>query len=79
MRLTVQLFASAREALGGDVQVEVPEPATASHVLAALARFEPIRELVPRSRLAVGRSFARPETEVLAGAEVALIPPVSGG
>lgn len=81
MRVTVLLFAGPREALGKrSVHVDVQEPATAGDVVAALVAAHPI--LAPwqgRAVLAVDRAVSRPQDPVRAGAEVAFLPPVSGG
>lgn len=81
MKVDVLLFAGPREALGARrVAVEVQEPATAEDVVAALVAAHPA--LAPwkgRAVLAVDRAVARPTDPVRAGAEVAFLPPVSGG
>ena len=81
MTLRVKLFASAREAARADeVEVSLPDAATAGDVLAALStRADGLGPVALRSRLAVNRAFAREDTPVRAGDEVALIPPVGGG
>jgi molybdopterin synthase catalytic subunit len=72
--ITVRLFAGLRERAGADrVEVELPEDARVSDLLAAM-------DVAPRSCVvAVNREYADEATRVSAGDEVALVPPVSGG
>jgi molybdopterin synthase catalytic subunit len=82
MRLTVLAFASAREAIGaGRIEVELAGASTTVAELGReLRRRHPALEpLWPRLALAVDGTLARAETPVADGAEVALLPPVSGG
>lgn len=77
----VLLFGPAREAAGGSrATVELPEPATAAEILAALGRTHPaLAPLLPRSRVAVNRRYVDVGAPVSPGDEVAVIPPVGGG
>lgn len=77
----VLLFGPAREAAGSDrARVEIPVPATAAEVLAALGRAHPaLVSLIPRSRVAINRRYVDVGTRVTPDDEVALIPPVGGG
>ena len=72
--ITVRLFAGLRERAGADrVQLELPEDARASDVLAAMG-LSPGQCIVALDREYVpGNALVRPDHEV------ALIPPVSGG
>ena len=81
MTLTVQLFARARDLAGHDtLSVEVATGATVAQLRAALAQAcPPLRELLPRCAVAVNEDFADEETRLVVDADVALIPPVSGG
>ena len=81
MKVTVQLFAIARESAGADrVEVELREPATVSALRQRLAAdFPPLRGVLEQSRIAVDGSFADGADMIQPGAEVACIPPVSGG
>jgi molybdopterin converting factor subunit 1 len=80
MRISVRLFAGLRERAGaGSVEIELPEPARARDVLAAMAATA-VGPLEPGQCLvAVNREYAGLEVPVGAHDEVALIPPVSGG
>jgi molybdopterin synthase catalytic subunit/molybdopterin synthase sulfur carrier subunit len=77
----VRLFARARDLAGSDrAEVELPEGATAADLRRALAdRYPALAGLLERSALAVDDEFAEDSLAVTPGAEVALLPPVSGG
>lgn len=81
MRVSVKLFAAARELAGAsEAVVEAPAGATAGDVRRSLAEQRPeLAPLVARSLLAVNAEYAADATPLDAGDEVALIPPVSGG
>ncbi len=80
---TVRLlaFATAADALGrGEMDVEVPAGTTVAELRQLLDREHPrLRDLWPRLAIAVDGRLAGPEAEIPDGAEVALLPPVSGG
>ena len=77
----VQLFAGARESAGvGELSVEIPSGATVAELRRTLANRTPaLLPLLTRSRIAINQEFADDSAIVSDGAEVALIPPVSGG
>ncbi len=81
MKIRIKLFAQARQLAGGpELTVEVPSPATAADVRAALAaQHEALAPLAERSMLAIGTEYARADRPVREDDDVALIPPVSGG
>ncbi len=81
MQVTVHLFARARELAGADtVRVELPDRATAEVLRQRLAAdFPQMVELLPHSALAVNGEFAGPSCTLAPTAEIALLPPVSGG
>ena len=76
-------FAVAREAVGAGEQtfpLEPPVPVTARALLDRLCdAFPPLAPHRGSLRLAVNGAYAEWDQEVVAGDEVALIPPVSGG
>jgi molybdopterin synthase catalytic subunit len=79
--MRVRLFAALRDAFG-EAEVALPDagPLTAGALLDRLAETRPdAAPLLARSRVAVDREFAAPDAELPAGAEIAIIPPVSGG
>lgn len=81
MRVEVLLFAVARQRAGREaVVVDLPEGGTVSALKAALAQAEPaLAPLLPGLLFAVAGEYATDDTPVPPGAEVAAIPPVSGG
>jgi molybdopterin converting factor subunit 1 len=81
MRVPVRLFARARDLAGADaVSVTLPDGATAGDLRRRLAEECPaLAGLLARSALAVNGEFAEDATPLPPGAEVALLPPVSGG
>lgn len=81
MRVQVRLFARARDLAGaGILTVELFAGATAADLRRRLAEQCPaLRSLLTHSALAVNNEFADDATALAEGAEVALLPPVSGG
>jgi molybdopterin synthase catalytic subunit len=79
--ITILYFAAARERAGTQREtLEVPERTRVQEVLRLLAeRHSTLGPLLPHLRVAVNQEFVDKEAEVPAGAELALIPPVSGG
>lgn len=81
MRYTIQLFAVARERMGKPtLEIELPADATIGTLRLELAvQFPVLADILPAVRFAVNADYAREETQLPAAAEIALIPPVSGG
>jgi molybdopterin converting factor subunit 1 len=81
MRASVRLFALARERAGMDeVEVELPSGATVADLRSALAAAVPgLESILGASRIALNREFADEMTPIPPSAELAVIPPVSGG
>jgi molybdopterin converting factor subunit 1 len=81
MRVTLLYFAAARERAGTSREtLELPEGATAGQAKArALEAHPALQPLAGQLRVAVDLAFAPDERALTDGAEVALIPPVSGG
>jgi molybdopterin converting factor subunit 1 len=81
MQVRVRLFARARDLAGRDaVVLEVPGGATAGDLRRRLADEHPaLRGLLQRSALAVNSEFAEDDLTLPLDAEIALLPPVSGG
>ena len=67
--------------MGTDVlTVKVEETPTVGELLELLAeRHPPLRHRLDHVRVAINQRFAAPEDRLPAEAEIALIPPVSGG
>jgi molybdopterin converting factor subunit 1 len=81
MIVTVRLFARARDLTGADaVTVRLDPRATVAELRRRLAEEHPVLAgLLESSALAVNEEFAEDGLSLPVGAEVALLPPVSGG
>ena len=79
--VAVKLFAAARELAGAaEVAVDCGDQPTIADVRKALAEAHPpLAELLSQAAFAIDASYAAETTPVPDGAEVACIPPVSGG
>lgn len=79
--MKVRLYARARDLAGADaMELVLPTGATVAELRTALAAACPVLgPLAAKSAVAVNEEFAGDETVIPAGAEVALLPPVSGG
>jgi molybdopterin synthase catalytic subunit len=78
--LTLLYFAGAREAAGTAREILDERPATVGDLRALLlARHPALARVLPRCRIAVGEDFAEDPAPLPDRAEVAVIPPVSGG
>lgn len=68
------------EALGKtEVEIDLREGATVADVLAEVRRRPGADRIPPLPLLAVNQRYAKAETRLKDGDEVALIPPVAGG
>jgi molybdopterin converting factor small subunit len=81
IQATVLLFAGARDLIGLDqIQLDVAPDISAADFLHQLGlTFPALAPLVPVSRLAANGSYLAGSTNVDLTAELAFIPPVSGG
>jgi molybdopterin converting factor subunit 1 len=81
MIIHVRLFARARDLAGADrLDVTLPDGAAVADLRRELARLHPsLASLLGRSALAVNDAFADDSLPLASDAEVALLPPVSGG
>jgi molybdopterin converting factor small subunit len=79
--IRVLLFAAARDAVGAaEVDVWAAPEATTEEIRALLMEEYPdAAGILAGCRIAIGRVFAEPGDRIPEKAEVALIPPVSGG
>jgi molybdopterin converting factor subunit 1 len=77
----VRLFALAKQRAGrSEVTLDLPQRATVGDLRRALATACPaLRPIVPNLLIAVDAEYAPDDQEIAQGAEVAVIPPVSGG
>jgi len=82
MTVNVRLFAMLRERAGTDaIELELPAGSSVGDAIAALAAESGLDDVLDRVDVAtaVNRDYASADTELSAGDELALIPPVSGG
>jgi molybdopterin converting factor subunit 1 len=81
VKISVQLFAVARDKAGrATIDLLLPDSATVADVRAALAKECPaLSPLLSSIRIAVNSEYAADSHRLTENAEVALIPPVSGG
>lgn len=80
MPVHVLYFAGARDAAGTSRETLAEVPPTVGALRAALAAAHPgLARVLARSRIAVDREFAGDEVALRDGAEIAVVPPVSGG
>jgi molybdopterin synthase catalytic subunit len=80
MAIQLLYFAVARDAAGTPAEPLSPAPATVGALRARLVELHPgLARILPRCRVAVDQEFAADDAPLREGAEVAIIPPVSGG
>lgn len=81
MNVRVKMFAAARDAVGADeVALEVPQGSTIGDLRTALCDAYPhVKPLVERAMFAVDARYAQDDEAIRDDAEIACIPPVSGG
>jgi molybdopterin converting factor subunit 1 len=81
VKVNVRLFAVARQLAGQDcVEVELPEGATVARLRQELVRRIPqLSRFAPRMTFAIDTQYADDSSRISGTAEVACIPPVSGG
>lgn len=81
MTIRVRLFARARDLAGAEaLSVELPPGATVGELRRILAGEAPaLAGLLGRSAVGVNEEYAADDAVIPPGAEVAVIPPVSGG
>lgn len=80
-QVRVKLFAAAKQlACQEAVVVELPQLATIATLRAALAeQFPPLAPLIGRAMFSIDLDYATDKTAIPPHAEIACIPPVSGG
>ena len=81
MKLQVRLFAAARQwAKASTIDLDLPGGANVADVRSALVvRVPQLAQFGPQLRLAVNAEYADDAAAILPDADVACIPPVSGG
>lgn len=81
MRVRVLMFASLKDIVGSkESDVELRDGSTVADLSTHLmARYPPLKERLPRVRIAVNEALADAARSLAEGDEVAYLPPVSGG
>lgn len=81
MTVQVRLFAAARQLAQCELlELDLPPAATVAELRAALGRRVPaLEQLLPHVLFAVNAEYASDQTRIPEAAELACIPPVSGG
>jgi len=80
MAIQVLYFAGARDAAGAARETLAAAPATVGDLRRSLAAAHPaLARILERCRIAVDQEFAEDAAALRDGAEVAVVPPVSGG
>ena len=81
MTVTVLFFAQARDRTGcSECVLELPEGSRISDVLAQiLGAYPGLAQLAPHLAIAMNGELVPQDTPVRTGAELAMLPPVSGG
>jgi len=80
MTVTVLLFASYAATLGkSQLELDLTSGATVSEVLGHVRAMPGAERLPPEPLVAVNERYARRDQVLIAGDEVAIIPPVAGG
>ncbi|MCI0641007.1 MAG: molybdopterin converting factor subunit 1 [Gemmataceae bacterium] len=81
MKIKVHLFARAKDLAGQpEVEIDVPVGARVVDLKKALgSRIPALSSLLERCAVAVNNEFAGEDASLSPSAEVALLPPVSGG
>ncbi len=78
--LTVGLFAGMAEAVGSrEVRITWPGGTAATLRRRLAEEFPAVADLMARSAVAIGAAYVTDDATIVAGADVAIIPPVSGG
>ena len=81
MTIQIQLFARARDLAGSDcIQLDLEPPVAVSELRSRLLEEYPaLHPLAASLLVAVNNEYARDESVIPEGAELACFPPVSGG
>lgn len=81
MNVRVKLFAVAKQRVGqSEIEVELPADATVRQLRGAIVeQYPPLADVLAHARLAVNSEYAADAAVISPTAEIAVIPPVSGG
>jgi molybdopterin converting factor subunit 1 len=79
--IRIKLFAAARQAVNADtIKVAIDSQSTIRNLKKSVAeQFPTLDRIISQSRWAINGEYALESDVVPTGAEIALIPPVSGG
>lgn len=81
MKIRVKLFAAAQETIGQEeITAELDDPANIAQLRLRLSQdFPELAPLITKSMFAIDNQYAQEDSSLSENAEVACIPPVSGG
>jgi len=81
MIVKLLLFAEAKEIVGSEsVELTLDDSATVGQLKQAVVELHPgLKKLIEESSISVDRKYAQDDQPLRNGAEIGLIPPVSGG
>jgi molybdopterin converting factor subunit 1 len=81
MNVRVKLFAVAKQRIGrAEIDVALPDAATVRQLRGAIVeQYPPLADVLTHARLAVNSDYAADTAVISPTAEIAIIPPVSGG
>ena len=81
MMVQIFLFAAAKEIVGApNLELSLDDPSTVGDLKRKLLdQYPSMHSLLERSAFSVGQQYVREDEPLFHGAEVGLIPPVSGG
>ncbi len=81
MDISILLFASLQEEWDSpELKLNFPQGATARDLIDRLGELKPeLKDRLAHVRVAINQEFVSPSTPLQVDAEIALIPPVSGG
>ena len=81
MKVSIKLFAAAAQLAGGrSIDVDVASQATVADLRRCLIDRHPaLAPMIKHAMIAVDHQYASDEARIDVAAEIALIPPVSGG
>ncbi len=81
MNVRVRLFAVARQLAGADsIEVALDDEATVGDLRRGLSdQYPALASLIPHVMMAIGSSYVDNAAKITPGADIACIPPVSGG
>lgn len=81
MKIKIQLFAIAKQSVGQDhIEVELRDSATIADLRTAMSIQHPdLAPLLPAMAFAIDAEYVRDDAPISPNADIACIPPVSGG